>query len=526
MRTLKINRWQLFLLPVILLTAMPLIKLLAPVYVSIGTPIYLTVHTIMEFLSIAVSLAVFIVAWYNYQQTSEERELIICLTFFTVGVVDFAHTLSYEGMPLFFTGNSINKSATYWVIARLIEGVGLLTAAYIPKDFLSRFVKPIPMLLLTSILTSFVLVEIAFNVDKMPPMFISGIGQTPVKIGLEYTVIVLKALSLWVLARRRDGGASSFYLQAAFILGIFAEIAFTLDKGSYDMYNFIGHLFKISAFACILRGLFVSSLVRVYENNRILREQKQMLAEANERLAEADRLKTEFLANTNHELRTPLTAIIAFTELLMDRETGSLNEIQQDYVKEIYDSSLHLLNEINNLLDLSKIESGKMGLHRVSVDIRSIIEDGAKKFEPVLKLKKQRLVYHVSNEIKEAPVDISKIIKILNNLIGNAHKFTPEGGFIRLDLSFIPESKELLFVVEDNGIGIQPEDQAIIFEKFRQVDGSTTRQYHGSGLGLTLVKHLVELHEGRIWLESVPGKGTKFSFTVKTNVTQEVKLVV
>lgn len=519
----QFNRRYIYLLLLLLFSGLLLVELLPVLYVIIDMPVYLTVHTALEFLSIVVSLAVFIVAWYNYQRTDDVRELVICLTFFAVGVIDFAHTLSYNGMPVFLTANSVNKASTYWIIARLIEGVGLLAAVVVPLRGANRFFRPVPHLLLVAVLTSFVLVEVAYNINKLPPMFIVGTGQTRLKIGLEYMVIAFKTLSLGILFRRQDDQASSYYLQAAFIFGIFAEIAFVLYSNAYDTFNFIGHIYKIGAFACILRGLFVSSVVRLYENNRILQEQKKLLAEANDRLAETDRLKTEFLANTNHELRTPLTAILAFTELLMDKETGSLNEIQRDYLNEIYDSGLHLLNDINNLLDLSKIESGKMELQLGLADIQDIIKRGTKKFFPVLQQKNQQFSCDISKNIPEVRIDEPKLRKILNNLIGNANKFTPEGGHIHLGISFRPEKNELLFVVEDNGIGIRAEDRALIFEKFRQVDASATRQYHGTGLGLTLVKHLVELHGGRIWLESAPERGARFCFTMKTDLMAEVE---
>lgn len=518
---LQFNRRYIYLLLVLLFSGLLLVELIPVLYVSIALPVYLTIHTVLEFMSIVVSLAVFIVAWYNYQQTSDTRELIICLTFFAVGVIDFAHTLSYNGMPAFLTDNSFNKASTYWIIARLIEGIGLLVAVTVTPHGMSRILRPAPLLLLVAVATAFVLVQVAFNINKLPTMFLSGVGQTPLKLGLEYTVMALKTLSLGILFWRQDDQASSYYLQAAFIFGIFAEFAFSHYYSAYDTSNFIGHVYKIGAFACILRGLFVSSVVRLYENNRTLREQKKLLAEVNERLAETDRLKTEFLANTNHELRTPLTAILAFAELLLDRETGPLNETQQDYLNEIYDSGLHLLNDINNLLDLSKIESGKMELHLELTDVHDIVERGTKKIAPVLQQKGQEFISNISAEIPEVWIDEPKIGKILINLIGNANKFTPERGRISLDISLRPEKNELLFVVEDNGIGIEPEDREIIFEKFRQVDASATRVFHGTGLGLTLVKHLVELHGGRIWVENVREQGARFCFTVKTNLREK-----
>lgn len=511
---LKKRRIYLLLL---LFSGLMLVKLLPALYVRIDTPVYLTIHTSLEFLSIVVSLAVFIVAWYNYQQTTDFRELVICLTFFAVGLIDFAHTLSYNGMPVFLTGNSVNKASAYWIIARLIEGCGLLTAVIVPDRPASRFFRPVPLLLLTSVVTSFVLIAVAYDHDKGPLMFIPGIGQTPLKIGLEYVVIGLKAVSFGLLFRERDDQATAYYLQAAFIFGIFAEIAFTLYSSAYDTYNLIGHIYKIGAFAFILRGLFVSSIVRLYETNRILSEQKRLLAEVNTRLAEADRLKNEFLANTNHELRTPLTAILAFAELLLDKDTGPLNETQRDYVNEIYDSGQQLLNDINNLLDLSKIEAGKMELQLEPVNVHATAERVARKFAPLLKQKDQQLKCNIS-DIPTVWIDDQKIKKILYNLVSNAHKFTPDGGKINLEINYHPNQKELHFVIEDNGAGIRPEDTAVIFEKFRRVHKSA----HGTGLGLTLVKHLVELHRGRIWVESGPGRGSRFYFTVKAEMDPEV----
>lgn len=517
-----VNRRRLIILLLLLFGGLFLVESFPGLYVQIDAPVYLTAHIVLEFLSIVVSLAVFIVAWYNFQQTANPRELVICLTFFIVGVVDFAHTLSYIGMPDFLTGNSVNKASTYWIIARLIEGVGLLAAVLAPVRTTARFFRPVLFLLLTSAGTAFLLVTVAYNLDKLPAMFVPGLGQTPLKIVLEYTVVALKAVSLGLLIRRRDSRADEFYLQAAFIFGIFAETAFSMYSSAYDTYNLIGHIYKIGAFACILRGLFVSSVVRLYETNRTLREQKRLLAEVNDQLAKADRLKSEFLANTNHELRTPLTAIIAFNELLLDEETGPLNETQRDYLNEIYDSSHHLLNDINNLLDLSKIEAGKMDLDLEPVDVYALAERVARKFAPVLKQKNQQLSLHINEIIATPRMDEQKIKKILYNLIGNAHKFTPGGGKIHLNVRYQPDEKEMIFVVEDNGIGIRPEDQAVIFEKFRQADSSDTRLYHGSGLGLTLVKYLVELHGGRIKVESEPNGGAKFIFTVKTDMIPEV----
>ena len=229
----------------------------------------------------------------------------------------------------------------------------------------------------------------------------------------------------------------------------------------------------------------------------------------------ANRHKSEFLANMSHELRTPLNAIIGFSEVLQERLFGDLNEKQAEYTSDILTSGQHLLSLINEILDLSKVEAGRMELELAPFDLPLAI-DNARTFV------RERAVKHgitldvdVDARLGEYVGDERKIKQILLNLLSNAVKFTPEGGRISIAANKTDNGAEIS--VSDTGIGIAPADQPKIFEEFRQVGSDSTHKTEGTGLGLTLAKKVVELHGGKIWVESEVGKGSAFSFTLPTN---------
>ncbi len=233
---------------------------------------------------------------------------------------------------------------------------------------------------------------------------------------------------------------------------------------------------------------------------------------ANAKLRKADKLKSEFLANMSHELRTPLNAIIGFAEILRDGIVGELNEEQKESVIDIYESGKHLLQMINDILDLSKIEAGRMELQPEEFSIAESIEAIYSIIRDLANKKHLSLKSEIPEDIPNIYADQIKFKQIMYNLLSNAIKFTPEGG-ITTKVEF--NDNEFIISVIDTGIGIEPEDQKTIFDEFTQVDSSQSRQYEGTGLGLALTKRIVELHGGRIWVESEGiGKGSKFSFTI------------
>jgi signal transduction histidine kinase len=229
-------------------------------------------------------------------------------------------------------------------------------------------------------------------------------------------------------------------------------------------------------------------------------------------LEAASRHKSEFLANMSHELRTPLNAIIGFSEVLEQRMFGELNAKQAQYATVILNSGRHLLSLINDILDLSKVEAGRMELDLGRFSVRLALEN-------TLTLVRDRAARHalglellVDDTIGEVVADERKFKQVLLNLLSNAVKFTPEGG--RIDVRAVPADGAVEISVSDTGLGIAPEDQELIFEEFRQVGTDYARKREGTGLGLALARKFVELHGGRLWVKSEVGRGSTFTFTL------------
>ena len=244
------------------------------------------------------------------------------------------------------------------------------------------------------------------------------------------------------------------------------------------------------------------------QNARLFRE----IADKSRQLEAASRHKSEFLANMSHELRTPLNAILGFSEVLAERMFGEVNEKQAEYLQDILSSGRHLLSLINDILDLSKVEAGRLELELGRFHLPTALDNA-------LTLVRERATRHgitlthtVDPRLGDIVADERKVKQILLNLLSNAVKFTPEGGRVRVTAALVEDV--ITIEVSDTGIGIAPEDQAAIFEEFRQVGRDDARKQEGTGLGLTLAKKFVELHGGRIWVRSQVGLGSTFSFTL------------
>ncbi|MFQ6099969.1 MAG: GAF domain-containing protein [Anaerolineae bacterium] len=242
-----------------------------------------------------------------------------------------------------------------------------------------------------------------------------------------------------------------------------------------------------------------------------LQQRAQALEEANVRLQELDRLKDQFLANMSHELRTPLNSIIGFSEVLIDGLVGEISPEQEECVRDILSSGEHLLALINDILDLSKIEAGRVELEPKKVDVAELIEVVQATVKSLIEKKSQVLKIELEGDLPSLVADPFRIKQVLLNLLSNANKFTPDEGHITLSCR-LADPATMLFSVADTGIGIKPEDQEIIFEEFRQANGSAAREITGTGLGLTISKRLIEMHGGHIWVESEYGHGATFSF--------------
>lgn len=248
--------------------------------------------------------------------------------------------------------------------------------------------------------------------------------------------------------------------------------------------------------------------------NEILNKQKERLKEANIQLQKTNELKSEFLSSISHELKTPLTSILAFNELLLEGIAGELTEQQKEYHYDIQRNGYQLLSLINDILDMAKLQAGRMELEVSVFPVQALIDDVVKKITPLLIKKEQEIKVEVEENLPMLVADQKKIEQVLTNLLNNANKFTPKHGKIKVKAERSKEKGKVLVSVSDTGPGIRKEDQKIIFEMFRQVNGSNTRTHGGSGLGLALAKKLVELHGCKIWVESELGQGSTFYFTI------------
>jgi GAF domain-containing protein len=252
---------------------------------------------------------------------------------------------------------------------------------------------------------------------------------------------------------------------------------------------------------------FATQSALAIQNARLFRE----IEDKSRQLEVASQHKSEFLANMSHELRTPLNAIIGFSEVLAERLFGEVNDKQAEYLADILESGRHLLSLINDILDLSKIEAGRMELNFSDFNLPTAIDNTMMLLRERAHRREIALGCIVDEQLGGIHADERKVKQVLLNLLSNALKFTPDGG--RIDVRARPRDDHVEISVTDTGVGIAPEDQQAVFEEFRQV-GSTARKVEGTGLGLAISRKFIELHGGRIWVESELGKGSTFAFTV------------
>lgn len=269
---------------------------------------------------------------------------------------------------------------------------------------------------------------------------------------------------------------------------------------------------------CVFLGCMADQLSNALNNRKQFRDLKHLaqkllerseeISQKNLQLEEVSRTKSAFLANMSHELRTPLNAIIGFSEALRDGLMGEVAENQREYIDDIYTSGEHLLSLINDILDLAKVESGKMLLKMEAVSLPGVLHNSLSMVKEKALNNRLSLKLEKGVDLPEIIADQRKLKQIVYNLLSNAVKFTPAGGVITLSVQRVDGMLEI--AVSDTGIGISVADQALLFQSFTQIDNALSRLYEGTGLGLVLVKHLAELHGGSVGVSSEEGKGSRF----------------
>ncbi len=289
---------------------------------------------------------------------------------------------------------------------------------------------------------------------------------------------------------------------------------YAADKGFFDDEN-VALLDELAANL----GFALESIAAEQERRYLeeqLRSQNIALEEQNRRVQEASRMKSEFLANMSHELRSPLNGIIGFTEMLYDGKLGPIEEKPREFLNRIHKNATHLLQLVNGVLDLSKVEAGRLDLRAEWVRLGSLLQEVTGTLAALAAEKKIRIETELDSQMDTVFTDVSRLKQVLYNYLSNAIKFTGEGGKVTLRL--VPQgADEFRIEVSDTGIGIAAADLPRLFTEFQQLDSTAAKRYQGTGLGLALTKRVVEAQGGRVGVESQPGRGSTFYAVLPAN---------